>query len=311
MTSSWPRIAVSTLALAASFGVGVTVGRSGQGDVGAPLVAPLTADAAQACQPSAEDLRIACIPFMRDGTNSLQEAKTKVEALAVQVREKETEVERLEAQVATRATLQSDLSVRLEQARAELVGLQGQLQEALAAKAQADGKLGAAESQLARTQSELTTEKRRTKEALDEAAFQRWAAFVNDSQLSLCREGNRERLTACRDAVERSLAPMEGDYTSCVRSGQATPELKQAVSGEDLPAFGKYVDQTNPSTRDWYILFCDPELPEAAGGGGGGRMKPIEDPRYFRERAQRQLDGAAQQVLDTQVAEPPAPTATP
>ncbi|HMV65789.1 MAG TPA: hypothetical protein PKA64_02975 [Myxococcota bacterium] len=283
MSTSGTRIAAATLGLGASFALGVVVGRSGAPPVVEPAAAPPAPEAA--CVPSEDDLRVACIPFMRAGSTSLQEAEIKVEALSYQVREKQTEVHHLEHEVQQGSTTADDLNVRLEQARAELQTLQGQLQEALAARTQLEGKLGQAETQLARTQSELTTEKQRASDALDEATDQRWTAFVNDAQLTLCREGNRERLTACRAAVDAALSSMARDYKGCVRSGQATPELKQGSSREALPEFSQYLDQSNAFTRDWYVLFCDPDLPEAT--GNSENPKKLEDPRYFRDGGQK------------------------
>ena len=55
-------------------------------------------------------------------------------------------------------------------------------------------------------------------------------------------------------------------FAHCVRSAQATPTVLVMEKGDVMPQFAAYIDQENKISKDWYILLCDPTLPEAEDG---------------------------------------------
>ena len=57
---------------------------------------------------------------------------------------------------------------------------------------------------------------------------------------------------------------MRGRFTVCVDTYQSVPVLKQTVKDEPLPRYAARLAEDNKFTKKgWYILFCDPTLPEA------------------------------------------------
>lgn len=208
-----------------------------------------------------EELEVACLPYMRKTATSLERAQTRVSALELRVRDKEREIAELEGR--TREAAAPEVQVRLVQARAQLDGLEAALANARAEKADLLADLEAARLDLDRTRTALAAQERETRVAQREAADQRWGAFVREAQLTMCEQGSRARIERCREDVSSALDRYELRYKSCVRSGQAVPELRQD-DGTDLPVFGIRLATQGP-LRDWYVLFCDPMLPEAAG----------------------------------------------
>ncbi|MCA9494673.1 MAG: hypothetical protein KC621_32315, partial [Myxococcales bacterium] len=81
-------------------------------------------------------------------------------------------------------------------------------------------------------------------------------------------KGNRKKLGNCREAVQASLMTntRRDKFSHCVRSAQATPTVKELEKGQSMPDFSEYIDQEQKQTKDWYVLFCDPTLPEVNEG---------------------------------------------
>jgi hypothetical protein len=262
--------------------------------------APDLNDPAVARALSDEELRISCLPLMRQAASTLQEAETKVEALNVKVRAKETEVTRLEVEMSGGNVSTTELEARLELARAELEQLHAALKEALTAREVIAATLTETQDALAATQAALTDQRQQTRVAREDAAQQRWNVFVSDAQLTLCREGVRERVEGCRATIANAMLPMQRRYKECIRSGQATPELKGGASPEELPEYAEFLDQSQTWTRGWYVLFCDPDLPEARGGAA----RPLSDPTFFRGQARPGGHSEAPGVMAPKTTEP-------
>jgi hypothetical protein len=242
------------------------------------------------CTPTDQELRIACLPLMRQAASTLQEAEIKVEALTMKVREKETEVTRLEVAMSGTSVSREEIEDRLQLAKDELDRLQSALKEALTAREVIAATLTQTQAALDATRAELSDQKQQTRDALEDAAHQRWNVFISDTQLRLCSEGARDRMESCRSAVAAALAPLQRRYKDCVRAGEAVPELKASRADSTLPEFAERLDPTNAITRDWYVLFCDPSLPEARSGGGVKRQ--LNDPRFFRAGSAPEPTGA-------------------
>jgi hypothetical protein len=237
----------------------------GVGVWGSPWLAPSPVAECPTPEPSFamsdEELRVACLPVMRRVATTLSEVQLQVDALAVQVRDKETEVQRLEAEVRGNAMNNADLVQRLDAARVELEQLQGNLQAAVEDQAALQEALDETRVILQSTREALSQQQERTRAAREDAADQRWESFVNETQLALCKDGNR--LARCREVVETSVAKWEKRFKDCLRSDSAVPQLRQLRPSEDLPSFAVLLDPDSLTTAGWYVLFCDPSLPEA------------------------------------------------
>lgn len=227
---------------------------------------------------TSDELRIACLPYMRSTATSLSEAQTRVEALLVRVADKESEVERLEAALREagavppppsaaeasdlgRTTPEFGMAGQLTRARSELAQLKLELQEAVASRSGLENALTAARADLAATQQRLVAEERRSEDAREDVYQQTWDRFQTDAKLTLCAEGSRSAIERCRVAVEGALRPYERRFKACSRAGQAAPELRFEPTTA-LP-FAVRMDIGDAAARGWQLVFCDNNLPEA------------------------------------------------
>lgn len=238
-----------------------------------PAAAPLTLPERRAYTP--EELQIECLPYMRQTATTLEEAQTKVSALEIRIREKESEVRDLESQMKGAAKQGDDVASRLEEARAQLTSLETERAAAVAEKQQLLAALQQARQSLASAQMQLANSQAQLVGAREETLDSRWTSFVQDAQLRLCATGSSDRVGRCRESVAEALVPHKLRFKTCLRSDEAVPELRTAIATEDLPEAASWLDRTNPEIRDWYLLFCDPELPEA----GRGQATPAPFPR--------------------------------
>jgi hypothetical protein len=122
--------------------------------------------------------------------------------------------------------------------------------------------------QLAKTEEALVDQKEETTRAKEDALVNKWYRFINEAQLSICEKGNRKKLGACRETVENTLMNnvRRDKFAHCVRSAQASPTVRELAKGESLPDFSEMIDEEAKQTKGWYVLFCDPTLPEKTDG---------------------------------------------
>ena len=100
--------------------------------------------------------------------------------------------------------------------------------------------------------------------AREDSLANKWVGFRNNAQLQICERGGRKKMGRCRDKVKDVLdASMRDRYVHCIRSGQSVASLHEAGKGEQLPDYAEWLDEESRITRGWYILLCDPTLPEA------------------------------------------------
>lgn len=199
-----------------------------------------------------------CDPLEGSERDRLIEAQERVENLRGEIEQKEAEIASLEVRARENASLRDELEKR----KRELSSLESALQTAEQQREELVEKLKTAIK-------EVSVAREQTRVARREVLSVRWEDFVSDAQLNICERGTRRRLDKCHDAVEAAFTPdRERRYRECVRTQQAVPELHEAERGQDdLPAFAEWVDEDSRFTRGWYILFCDPTLPEAGEGG--------------------------------------------
>ncbi|TNE85680.1 MAG: hypothetical protein EP330_24830 [Deltaproteobacteria bacterium] len=206
---------------------------------------------------TAEELAEACGPLIAEAAENLDEAEAKVSTLEKRVADKEAQVAEMEAEMKRRASRGAAMASELEDARAELDALRIALAKAVEEKA-------VLEIELSETKEELVVQKKRTRLAREDALLHKWKSFVGTAKIDICDRGNRRKLGRCRETIDEFLADdMKEKFDHCVRSGQAVPSVRMAERDETLPAYAEYLDQDNKVTRDWYVLLCDPTLPEA------------------------------------------------
>lgn len=219
-------------------------------------------------EPTAEELIGLCKPQVEEKVGELVEAQTRVSSLEADVKAKEARVAELEADMSKRAERGAAVSRELEQARAELASLRSELATALTQKAQIEQELQVTVAKLQDTEVKLEEQKQLTDRAKEDALVNKYERFKNDAQLEICEKGGRKKMTNCRESVLAHLSnpQIRDKFSHCVRSGQAVPTVIEmtAKSGQ-LPDYSQWIDQDDKVTKDWYLQFCDPTLPESDG----------------------------------------------
>ena len=221
-------------------------------------------------QMSNEEIDALCSPYVDEAVgeaaDELTVAQERVATLQDDVFSKERQVAELEAEMARRAergrSLVAEvetLRAQLEEARAELTTLKQELATAVEEKE-------ALFVQLRFTEEQLAEQRVETYVAREDALSFKWQTFLTASQLEVCEKGGRRRMGRCRETVTEKLATFRTEFEHCIRSGQEMPGLAEADRNQEtLPVFAKWLDQDERITRDWYVLLCDPTLPEAEG----------------------------------------------
>jgi hypothetical protein len=92
----------------------------------------------------------------------------------------------------------------------------------------------------------------------------RWKAFLQEGQLTVCEKGGRKKMGKCREAILATLGGMEDKFRHCVKSGQAVPGLVEAEKDmQGLPDYSFWLNEDDRITKGWFVTLCDPTLPEA------------------------------------------------
>lgn len=215
--------------------------------------------------PTDAELEAACAPLIETAAENLEEANEKVQTLEQRVAVKEAQVQELKVEMDRRASRgrllvgeRNALREELETARAELVTLQAKLDQAVAEKEDLIVELQV-------TREELVEKTEDARVAREESLANKWSTFRGRAQLAICERGRRKKMGRCREKVLEVLSDEVGEqYKYCIRSGQSVPSLHELARGERLPEYAQHLDEESRVTRDWFILLCDPTLPEAA-----------------------------------------------
>lgn len=217
---------------------------------------------------TAAELAEACAPQLETKVTELETAQNKVVFLEKEVNDREARVKELETTMQARAAAGRSMANELAQAKKDLEEARAQLAIALQEKEQLVIELTQTKEQLAVTEQKLGEQKQMTERAKEDALVNKWYRFVNDGQLEICEKGNRKKLGNCRETVQSTLMTntRRDKFAHCVRSGQAVPTVKELEKGISLPEFAEMIDEEQKQTKGWYVLFCDPTLPEKGDG---------------------------------------------
>lgn len=214
--------------------------------------------------PTAAELQVACAPIVEQTAKSIEEAQAKVDNLETRVAAKSAQVQEMQDEMNRRAASgkllvaeRNALQKELDRAQSELTSLTAKLAAAVEEKE-------ALVVELMVTKQELVVKKEEARVARNDSLENKWVTFKARAQLAMCEKGRRKKLGKCREKVESELNGELGrKYVHCIRSGQSVPSLHELGKNETLPQFAEYLDQESKVTHNWYILLCDPTLPEA------------------------------------------------
>ena len=248
--------AIAALALGAVLGVGI----------GWVLKRPETVEVKVPRDLTAAELAEACAPEVKETVDELQKAQTKVSQLEEEVRTRQARLDEMEAAQAAKPS--GGVSRELAQARKDLEDARAQLAIALEEKERLVVELTQTKEKLAETEVALEEQIEKTEIAKEDALTNKWERFLNDGQLEICEKGNRKKLGRCREEVEGALmgGTRRDRFAHCVRSGQAVPSVKELEKDASLPDFAEMINEDQKTTKGWYVLFCDPTLPEVNDG---------------------------------------------
>jgi hypothetical protein len=216
---------------------------------------------------TAAELASACAPTVGETIDKLEKAEVRVKSLEQEVSDRNARVAELEAN--QKKPGGGGVSKELAQARKDLEEARAQLAVAQQEKAQLVVELTQTKEQLAKTEQALVEQKELTHDAREDALVNKYFRFVNDAQLEICEKGSRKKMGNCRADVQAALqtnTKRRDKFAHCVRSGQATPTVRELEKGQTLPDYTEWVNEEEKTTRGYYILFCDPTLPEKADG---------------------------------------------
>jgi hypothetical protein len=107
--------------------------------------------------------------------------------------------------------------------------------------------------------------KRKAKRYKMESTSNLWSAFKASAKTKICNRGTKKRHDKCYAAVDESMgSQVRGRFTVCVDTYQSVPVLKYIEKGAAMPRYSDKLSQDSKFTKKWYVLFCDPTLPEAS-----------------------------------------------
>ncbi|RME21750.1 MAG: hypothetical protein D6798_17425 [Deltaproteobacteria bacterium] len=213
---------------------------------------------------SDEELLAMCEEISPDERSRLMGAQRRVEDLEALLAEKEAALAELKSATEADESRRRAAAKQWKQMEAEIEQLKAERDAAIAEREELREELKQTLKELDRQIVRAETFKKKAKKYKRESTENSWLAFVNGAKVEICDKGSRKRHEKCHEAVDAALGPsVREKYATCVNTYQATPVLKQAEKGEELPAFAEWLPDDNKFTRKgWYIIFCDPTLPE-------------------------------------------------
>ncbi len=221
---------------------------------------------------SDEDLATLCEDLTEDEASRAREAQGRVESLQSELEAKEAELAQIKKDAAGDEDKKAAARKKWREMEAEIEELRGTLEVAEQERDQARKELKetivALDKQIKKSnrlkqKAEVFREK--AKEYKEESTQNLWSSFRNDAKVQICDRGSRKRHENCHAAVDSAFGTrMRDAFSVCVDTYQAVPVLKQAEKDEQLPQFAKWLPDDNKFTKkNWYVIFCDPTLPEA------------------------------------------------
>ena len=145
---------------------------------------------------------------------------------------------------------------------ADIASLRRQLSEAKAALRRERADKQKLQREIDALQRDLQVTERLLEAASADAVYNRWLAFLQAAEATICADAARSRRVECGNEVtDALLTPTRREqFEYCLRSGQAEPSLHR-IRPQDSPPDHGFVVGESRLTKDWMVLFCDPRLP--------------------------------------------------
>ncbi|MGB0637967.1 MAG: hypothetical protein ACPGTU_01460 [Myxococcota bacterium] len=250
------RTTVLFIALAAIF-IGTLAGIMGHSMFSEPVVIMPPAEIIKQELTEAE-LRELASDLIASEQDKAKNAQARIQLLEGELQAKEAELRTLKGNKAKN-------SARRNQLQEELAFLRVQL-------AAAEEERDALRKELKQTIKELDFQvsqskkfKRKAKRYKMESTSNLWSAFKANAKTKICNRGTKKRHDKCYAAVDEAMgSQVRGRFTVCVDTYQSVPVLKFMEKGAAMPRYSEKLNQDSKFTKKWYVLFCDPTLPEAS-----------------------------------------------
>lgn len=160
--------------------------------------------------------------------------------------------------------------------------------------------------------------KKKAKHYKMESTANLWSAFVENAKNKICeRRYIFGKPTKCYAKVKEVMgSSIRAKFTRCVDTYQSVPVLKKkAKKSEKMPKYSTALPKDNKWTKKgWYIMFCDPTLPEAAdrdlegddvptwkstyGSGGDAPAEPSNDAPAPASKPKKDTKSASDELDD-------------
>ncbi len=220
---------------------------------------------------SDEDLASLCEELTDDEASKAREAQNKVDSLQDQLMAKEAELAEMKKEATGDEAARKAAAKKWRQMEKEIEELRGTLtvaeQERDEAREELRETIIVLDKQIKksnRLKKKADTFREKAKEYKEESTKNLWSSFKNDAKVQICDRGTKKRHENCHASVETAFSnAMNQKFTVCVDTYQAVPVIKEAEKGEELPQFAAWLPDDNKFTKGWYVIFCDPTLPEA------------------------------------------------
>jgi len=211
-----------------------------------------------------EDLEALCAELTDTERDTVLTVQAEVKSLQEQVVEREAELLKLKTKIKKTDIDRKAAKKRWKELEKEIALLHVRL-------AAAEQERDELKVELQDTLKELNIQVKLTKKYKAKAKKYRrestenlWSAFQAEAKVSGCDRGTRRRHEKCHEAFNLAMTPkMKERFRNCVDTYQAVPVLKKKKRDDELPGFSVYLNEDSRFTEDWYIIFCDPTLPEA------------------------------------------------
>lgn len=205
-----------------------------------------------------------CADVNPDQKSKILGAQRKVEDLQTLLDEKQQELAELKSKNETDETKRKAAAKKWKEMEAQIAQLQTERDAAVQERDELRTELTTTLKELDHQIKRAETFKVKAKEFKKKSTENDWRSFDAEAKLEICDKGTRKRHDKCYDAVEQALGPsVRAKFETCVDSYQARPSLREATKGQDLPAFAEWLpDDTKFTSKGFYIVYCDPTLPE-------------------------------------------------
>jgi DNA repair exonuclease SbcCD ATPase subunit len=211
-----------------------------------------------------QELEEVCAPFIIEKDDEVQAVQAKMVVLAKDLKEKRERLEQLEAEAATRKERGAGFTAELEKARRELAELKTELESVKAERDQLVEDLRKTIVQLEEAEARAEREAEQKELYKADALINKWKHFKSQSTVEVCDHGGRKKMGKCREKVELTLDDATwAEFKHCVLAGQEAPSVRLLEKDQAPPQFSRYLDQEDRITKDYVVLMCDPNLPEA------------------------------------------------